>query len=110
MARELGHLGAQVIIASRKAENIEPAAAGLSKEIGREVVGLTCDIRDRDNVAAFVQQVMDRFGKIDVLINNAGGQFFSPADGISPKGWMPSLQRTYRNVEHDPCGARCMDG
>lgn len=87
VARELGHLGAQVIIASRKAENIEPAAAGLSKEIGREVVGLTCDIRDRDNVAAFVQQVMDRFGKIDVLINNGGGQFFSPADGISPKGW-----------------------
>ena len=87
VAREFGALGAQVVIASRKAKNIEPAAAGLSKEIGREVVGLTCDIRNRENVAEFVSQVMDRYGRIDVLVNNGGGQFFSPAEAISPNGW-----------------------
>ena len=87
IARELGHLGATVVIASRKAENIEPAAAGLSAELGREVVGATVDIRDRASVEAFVAGVMGRFGRIDVLVNNGGGQFLAPAETIRPRGW-----------------------
>jgi NAD(P)-dependent dehydrogenase (short-subunit alcohol dehydrogenase family) len=87
VARELGQLGASVVIASRKAEHIEPAAAGLSEEIGREVVGEIVDIRDRDATARLVDAVMARFGRIDVLVNNGGGQFFSPAEAITPKGW-----------------------
>jgi len=87
IARELGRLGAHVAIASRKASHIEPAAAGLSDELGREVLGLTCDIRDRDAVAACYERLLAWRGRIDVLVNNGGGQFFSPAENISARGW-----------------------
>jgi citronellol/citronellal dehydrogenase len=87
IARELGALRAQVVIASRKAANIEPAAAGLSAELGRPVTGLVADIRDRESVAALVGETMARHGRIDVLVNNGGGQFLAPAETISPKGW-----------------------
>jgi citronellol/citronellal dehydrogenase len=87
IARELGRMGAHVAIASRKASHIEPAAAGLSEEMGREVLGLTCDIRDRDAVKAAYERLLAWKGRLDVLVNNGGGQFFSPAEAITPKGW-----------------------
>ncbi|MDP6933929.1 MAG: SDR family oxidoreductase [Myxococcota bacterium] len=87
IARELGRGGAKVIIASRKASNIEPAAEGLSEELGRTVQGHTVDIRDRDSVQTLVDTILAEHGRIDVLVNNGGGQFFSPAEGISPRGW-----------------------
>lgn len=92
VARELGGLGATVVIASRKAENIEPAAAGLSEELGRPVHGLICDIRDRDRVSAAVAEVLDQHGRIDHLVNNGGGQFFAPAEAITPKGFDAVVQ------------------
>lgn len=86
-AREMARLGATVFIGSRKAENYEKAAAGLSAETGRAVVGVPLDIRDRDGVRATVKEIVDKHGRIDVLVNNGGGQFFSPAEVISDKGW-----------------------
>jgi citronellol/citronellal dehydrogenase len=88
-ARELTLLGAKVAICGRKLDKIEKAidllkADGVTDE---RALGGSCDIRDPDQVAAFVGQVLDRFGQIDILINNAGGQFPSPAEGMSPKGW-----------------------
>lgn len=87
IARELTRLGAQVVIASRKPENIGPAAAGLSEQLGREVVGEVCDIRDRDGVGAMMKRIVDRFGRLDHVVNNGGGQFFAPAETITPKGF-----------------------
>jgi citronellol/citronellal dehydrogenase len=87
IARELARAGADVAIASRKASHIQPAAAGLSDELGREVRGLVCDIRDRDAVAACYRDLLAWKGRLDVLVNNGGGQFFSPAEAISGKGW-----------------------
>ena len=87
IARELANLGATVVIASRKAEKIEPAAAGLSELTGRTIYGDIVDIRDREAVAAIVQRTLDQHGKIDLLVNNGGGQFFSPAEAISPRGF-----------------------
>ena len=87
IARELACQGANVVIASRKPENIEPAARGLTDEVGRTVVGEICDIRDRDATAGLVQRTLDRYGRIDILVNNGGGQFFSPAEAITPKGF-----------------------
>lgn len=87
IARELGSLGATVVIASRKPENVEPAAAGLTRELGREVFAEIMDIRDRDAVGAAVGRVVARHGRIDVLVNNGGGQFMAPAETIPPKGW-----------------------
>ena len=86
-ARAFAQLGADVVIASRKAESIAAAAAGLTEEVGRPVHGIACDIRDRDAVAALAAFALERVGRIDVLVNNGGGQFFSPAEAISPRGW-----------------------
>jgi citronellol/citronellal dehydrogenase len=86
VARELGALGARVAICGRRAEPLEAAAAGLSEE-GIDAHHGTCDIREAESVSAFVQGVLDRFGRIDVLINNAGGQFPSPAESLTPRGF-----------------------
>lgn len=85
-ASQLGALGARLVIASRKAEHLEPAREALAAK-GYEVLATTCDIRENDQVERMVDAAMDRFGRIDVLINNAGGQFPSPARALTPKGW-----------------------
>ena len=85
VAQELLQLGAKVVIASRKPEHLEPAVVELSK-FG-EVIALPCDIREPARVEALVTQILERHGKIDVLINNAGGQFPSPAMAMSVKGF-----------------------
>jgi citronellol/citronellal dehydrogenase len=87
IAREVGRLGATVVIASRKPEHIEKAAAGLSREIGRPVHGEILDIRDRAALDAGVRRVLETHGRIDLLVNNGGGQFFAPAEAITPNGW-----------------------
>lgn len=87
ITRELGAQGATVYIASRKPENIEPAAKGLSEELGRPVHPIRADIRDRDSVKACVAQIIEEQGRLDILVNNGGGQFFMPAEMITPNGW-----------------------
>lgn len=86
VALELGALGARVAICGRRAEPIAEAARELGAA-GVDVWSGTADIRDPDSVGAMVTAVLERFGEIDVLINNAGGQFPSPAEHISPRGF-----------------------
>jgi len=86
-ARELSRLGATVVIASRKPERIKAAAEGLTAELGTAVHGIAADIRDREAVDSLVAQTMERCGRIDLLVNNGGGQFFSPAQFITPNGF-----------------------
>jgi NAD(P)-dependent dehydrogenase (short-subunit alcohol dehydrogenase family) len=88
-AHELGSLGASVAICGRKAEKLEAAltqlrAAGIPDE---RLLAQPCDIREPEQVARLVAAVLEKFGQIDVLVNNAGGQFPSPAEAMSPKGW-----------------------
>ncbi|MSP59700.1 MAG: SDR family oxidoreductase [Myxococcales bacterium] len=82
---ELLSLGAKVAIASRKPEHLDPALAELSSH--GEVIAERCDIREPDAIARLVDAVLARFGQIDVLVNNAGGQFPSPAAALTPRGW-----------------------
>jgi citronellol/citronellal dehydrogenase len=88
-AREMASLGAKVALCGRKADKIEAARALLAADGVPEahVLGAPCDIREPEQVAAFVGTVLDRFGQVDVLVNNAGGQFPSPAETMSPRGW-----------------------
>lgn len=80
-------LGARVFIGSRKEENLRPAAETLS-EAGRHAVGWhTVDTRESARVDAFVDAAVEHLGGVDVLVNNAGGQFPSPAEGLSPNGF-----------------------
>jgi citronellol/citronellal dehydrogenase len=80
-AAELVRCGASVLIAGRREEVLEAAA----EEIGCSyVVG---DVRDGDQARRIVQTALDRHGRLDLLLNNAGGQYFVPAEGITDKGW-----------------------
>jgi citronellol/citronellal dehydrogenase len=83
-ALELAALGARVVVCGRRSEPLEETA-GLSED-GR-VEAHPCDIREEDQVEALVEGVMERHGRIDVLVNNAGGQYLTPAEDITPKGF-----------------------
>lgn len=82
-ALELARLGARVVICGRRAEPLAETAALAAGTVEHTV----CDIRDEQQVATFVAGVLARHGRIDLLVNNAGGQFLAPAEQITPKGF-----------------------
>jgi citronellol/citronellal dehydrogenase len=83
-AVELAACGASVVVAGRRADPLEQTA-GLCE--GGRCEAVVADIREEGDVAALVDGVLERHGKIDALVNNAGGQFMSPAEDITPKGF-----------------------
>ncbi len=83
-ALELAALGARVVVCGRRTEPLDETAA---RADGGRVEAQACDIREEDQVAALVDGVLERHGRIDLLVNNAGGQFLTPAEDISPKGF-----------------------
>lgn len=86
-ARELSRTGAKVAICGRRPEPLESVRSEL-ESAGAEVQAIpNLDVREPDQVVALVDAVLDRFDRIDVLVNNAGGQFVAPAEQITPKGW-----------------------
>ena len=80
-ARELAACRAKVVIAGRREEVLQAAVA----EIGPAASHVVGDIRT--DAAAIVRACLDRHGRLDVLVNNAGGQYFVPAEAITAKGW-----------------------
>jgi NAD(P)-dependent dehydrogenase (short-subunit alcohol dehydrogenase family) len=87
IAEELVKLGARVVIASRKAARLEIAARGLSADYAGEVMPFVCNVRDHAQVEALFEATLARFGRVDFVVNNGGGQFLSPAASITEKGW-----------------------
>lgn len=83
-ARRLGELGAKVAICGRKAERLEAAKKALE---GLTVLASPCDIREVEQVTAFLDRVKEELGPATVLVNNAGGQFPTAAENLAPKGW-----------------------
>ena len=87
-AIEMVKLGARVAICGRTQEKLDVAVAELIKQSSDDqVFAQVCDIRDAESVDAFVDAVMERYTKIDILFNNAGGQYPAPAQMITPKGF-----------------------
>jgi len=82
-AEELARCGASVVIAGRRADVLE-ATAG---EIGECCSWVAGDIRERDGAQEIVGATLERHGRLDFLLNNAGGQYFVPAENIASKGW-----------------------
>ena len=82
-AHELAACGATVVIAGRRAEVLEQTAG----EIGPSASFVAGDVREPPDAERIVRTCLERHGRLDVLVNNAGGQYFVPAESIEPKGW-----------------------
>src|SRR5947208_10239418 len=85
-AHELAALGARVALIGRKAEKLEAVAREIA-DVGGAARCYTADIREEARVQQIVRAVLAEHGRIDFLVNNAGGQFSSPLEKISAKGW-----------------------
>jgi citronellol/citronellal dehydrogenase len=85
-AHELASLGASVILVGRDADKLRGVVDEIRADGGR-ADSTACDIRQEDAVKRAVAAVVERHGRIDALVNNAGGQYIAPLEGISAKGW-----------------------
>lgn len=86
IAITLGQHGAKIFLASRKAENLEAATAELLA-LGLECQHTSCDIRNSEQVEAMINSILGHYGQLDIVINNAAGNFPAPISGISYNGF-----------------------
>jgi NAD(P)-dependent dehydrogenase (short-subunit alcohol dehydrogenase family) len=86
LAVELARLGASVAVAGRRPEPLEETVALIEDEGGRGIAHPT-DVRDPEQVDALVAAGVEAFGRVDVLVNNAAGNFVVKAEELSPNGW-----------------------
>ena len=109
-ARELAACGARVVIAGRREEVLAAAA----EELGPAVSYVAGDVREPADAERIVRVSLERHGRLDVLVNNAGGQYFVPAEAVEPKGWRAVtrlnvggtelMSRTARELAMRPAG------
>jgi citronellol/citronellal dehydrogenase len=85
-AHELAHLGATVALVGRTIAKLDAVAAEIT-DAGGTALAFACDIREEAQVRATVESVLAARGRVDALVNNAGGQFAAPLAAISQKGW-----------------------
>jgi NAD(P)-dependent dehydrogenase (short-subunit alcohol dehydrogenase family) len=86
IARRLGELGAKIAIGSRNSANLESGTAEL-RHAGLDPLAIQIDVRNPEQVDEMVTRMVKHFGRIDILINNAAGNFISRAEDLSPNGW-----------------------
>ncbi len=85
-AHELSALGAQVVITGRKQEKLDKVSQEIIED-GGKVHSIVCDNREEQQVKDMIAEVIEKFGRLDGLVNNAGGQFPSPLESISANGF-----------------------
>jgi citronellol/citronellal dehydrogenase len=98
-AFELARLGAVVVGCGRRIEPLEETVEAV-RGLGGEAECEALDIREDEAVDAFVEGIVERHGRLDVLVNNAGGQFLSPAEAISPKGFRTVIELNVQGTWH----------
>ncbi len=80
-------LGAKVVITSRKADVLEETAKELREKTNGEILTVPCDVREYSQIEALLQKSIEHFGRVDVLINNAAGNFISPTKRLSHRAF-----------------------
>lgn len=83
MTKYFMELGAQVAISSRDLEKLKNTAVELENQTGGKCLPVQCDVRNYNEVEAMLEKVLSTYGKVDVLLNNAAGNFISPTERLS---------------------------
>ncbi|MFC7020343.1 MULTISPECIES: SDR family NAD(P)-dependent oxidoreductase [Haloarcula] len=91
IATGMGEVGANVVIANRTAESGQAAAEEIADETGAETAAIPTDVTDEAEVQAMVEETVDRFGDVDVLVNNAGVAIHEPAEEKPLENWQKTL-------------------
>lgn len=99
-ARRLGAEGARIVIASQNKERIEAAAERVRKEDGVEVLGLECDVSSEAQVGSVVDQTFERFGRLDIVVNNAGMMLFKKLEEFTEADWLRVLGVDFMGAVH----------
>jgi 2,4-dienoyl-CoA reductase [(3E)-enoyl-CoA-producing], peroxisomal len=86
IAELLASLGMHVVLASRRAEHLEPAAERIRAADGNASIA-TLDVRDPERVQSAIASVVEQRGRLDLLVNNAAGNFYVPSESMSPNAW-----------------------
>ncbi len=81
-------LGANIMVCGRRAEKLEETVEGIRRRLGREAAGVPMTIRDPEAVSRLIEETYTRFGRLDTLVNNGGGQYPQAAIDFSVKGWL----------------------
>lgn len=88
MAQRFASLGANVVLASRDQSHLDAGAAAIAAAVpGAGVLTVSMDVRKPEDVDRMVNDAVTRFGRVDILINNAAGNFVCKAEDLSPNGW-----------------------
>ena len=87
----LASLGAHVVIASRKLERVEQAAVEIRAAGGR-ASGVAVDVREQEHVQSMIAEVQREHGRIDLLVNNAAGNFYAPSESLSANAWKSVIE------------------
>ena len=91
IADTLAALGAHVVLASRKLERVEAAAAEIRGNGGR-ASAIAVDVREPERVAEMMATVQGAEGRVDLLVNNAAGNFYAPSESLSPNAWKSVIE------------------
>ena len=99
MATRFAELGANLVITSRREGVISEAAKELQKS-GGKVVAIPCDVRDPEQVEAMVEKTVKELGSVDILLNNAAGNFISPTENLSPNAFKTVIDIVLNGTFH----------
>ena len=91
IADTLAGLGAHVVLASRKQERVDAAAEEI-RAAGGQASGIAVDVRDPERVQQVVREIAERHGRIDLLVNNAAGNFYAPSETLSANAWKSVIE------------------
>ena len=90
-AMRFGHEGSRIAICARRADVLEGSAEAIRKATGAEVMTLVADAAKPDDMPRFIEETVKRYGRIDAIVNNAGGSGQSPFDVVDDKAWQHDI-------------------
>ena len=99
IALELARSGADVVVAGRRTEPLEQVAKEI-RGLGRQAIAAPTDVRDWEQALALVALAVERLGGLQILVNNAGGQFGAPFHKLSPRAWKSVIDLNLNGVFH----------